>query len=175
MNPGITKTTRLRQLFYIAVVSVLLSSCWENPKPGQYDTIALEDLLIEQKLKNQEREFSFLDSISNMWGWEVEKLTGGVLVERFQHGEVAPVLDLEELQVSISLVNGNHCFSSDSLLIAKGYYDGALVFEELSAILNPGDSCRALVPSEMGFGIKGVPGVVPPGAMLLVKAKKLAR
>ena len=165
----------MRKLCYIAVVSVFLSSCWENPKPGKYDIVTLEELLIEQKLKNQEREYAILDSISNSWGWDVEKLTGGILVERCQSGEVASVLDLEVLQVSIALVNGNHCFSNDSLLITKGYYDGALVFEELSKILNPGDSCRALVPSEMGFGIKGVPGVVPPGAMLVVEAKKLAR
>jgi len=165
----------LKRLCYIVVVSVFLSSCWENPKPGKYDTVALKDLLIEQKLKHQDREHAFLDSISNSWGWHVEKLTGGILVERYQSGEVAPILDLEVLQVSIALVNGNHCFSNDSLLISKGYYDGALVFEELSKILNPGDSCRALVPSEMGFGIKGVPGVVPPGAMLVVEAKKLAR
>ena len=65
-----------------------LSSCWENPKPGKYDTVALEDLLIEQKLKHQEREYEFLDSISNSWGWDVEKLTGGVLVERYHNGEV---------------------------------------------------------------------------------------
>ena len=165
----------MKRLCYIVVVSVFLSSCWENTKPGKYDTIALEDLLIEQKLKNQEREYAFLDSISKSWGWNVDKITGGILVERYDVDEVGGDLDVEVLSVNVDLVNGNHCFSDDSLLIEKGYYDGALVFEELSKILNPGDSCRALVPSDMGFGIRGVHGLVPPGAMLVVEVKKLAR
>ena len=74
------------------------------------------------------------------------------------------------LSVEVSLVNGNHCYSNDSLYLIIDHYDGPEAFNEIAKHIGIGDSCSALVPSAMGFGIKGVPGVVPPGAMIQINA-----
>ena len=90
------------------------------------------------------------------------------------HGRKRNAIDDEIVfDIKVSLINGKECFSFDSLQFVVGHYSGAKAYEEIARFVSPGDSCRALVPSDLGYGVRGVPGVVPPGAMLLLEIRQL--
>ena len=112
-----------------------------------------------------------IDSLSTAWSWNPDTIIGGILVERIGSSDSFNAKgDTVRLSVDVSLVNGNHCYSNDSLYLIIDHYDGPEAFNEIAKHIGIGDSCYALVPSAMGFGIKGVPGVVPPGAMIQINA-----
>ena len=76
------------------------------------------------------------------------------------------------LKIDVKLANGNHCFSDDSLHLIVDHFDGAQMFNVIAKNISCGDSCRALVPSYIAYGVRGLPGYVPPGAMLLVDVRQ---
>ena len=75
----------------------------------------------------------------------------------------------------MKLANENLCFENDSLKLIVGHYEGPKAIDEIASFISEGDSVHALVPSNMGFGVKGLPGFVPPGAMLLVEVSQPIR
>ena len=162
----------MKIITYIISIAVFLSSCWSNPRPKKdNDPRLIEDSLIDNSADRYERELLILDSISNSWGWKSQTLIGGILL----HNEIDIEGDLNVdgdnvfLEINVSLVNGNHCFASDSIQFTIGNYSGPPMLEEISRNISPGDSVIALVPSNMGYGVRGLQGLVPPGAMLLVE------
>ena len=168
----------MRILSYILLSSVFFVSCWSNPRPKtSSDDVVLEDALRDQTQARFNAEFEILDSLSTSWGWSPDTLVGGVLLQKVvDKNQTANAVDDDvELRVKVSLANGNHCFTNDSLRFSIGHFDGPKVFEEVAKHISPGDSVVALVPSEMGFGVRGYPGLVPPGAMLLIEISQPIR
>tara|TARA_B100000683_G_C12438150_1_gene534798 strand:+ start:691 stop:1194 length:504 start_codon:yes stop_codon:yes gene_type:complete len=166
----------LRISAYILLSSILVS-CWSNPRPkNDTNSITLEDLLLlksEQRIKS---EMLILDSLSQSMGWSAKALSGGILVENIidKEGSLNVDGDTVFMNVNVSLVNGNKCFANDTISLIVDHYDGAPVYNVLAKNMSLGDSCKALVPSDMAYGVRGVPGSVPPGAMLLVEVRQLA-
>ena len=140
------------------------------------NTISLDDALLEQSAARVALETLILDSLSDSWGWSHEILSGGVLLEKINTNEGAfnTSGDTILLNVEVNLVNGNNCFKEDSLFLIIDHYNVSQMFNIIAKRLRSGDSCRALVPSDLGCGVRGIPGVVPPGAMLLVDVNQLA-
>ena len=140
------------------------------------NSITIDEALLLQGTKRYESELLILDSISSSWGWQTESLAGGILMHQEQ--DYGGVLNAEGdtllLSINVFLVNGNQCFTQDSLPLIIGNYDGPPMLDIISRNISQGDSVRALVPSNMGFSLRGIPGVVPPGAMLLLEIKQLA-
>ena len=158
--------------------TIFFISCWANPRPKHVlEDVSLEDVLVDQIQLRLTAEFEILDSLSTAWDWLPETLAGGILLQKLVNTNQAlnEVDDVVELRVKVSLANGNHCFSNDSLVFSLGHFDGPKLFEEIAKQISPGDSINALVPSEMGFGVRGCPGLVPPGAMLLVEISQPIR
>lgn len=157
------------------ILLLCLISCWSNPHPPSGDTrIGAQDLLLINEQRAQ-KERQVIDSLSIAWSWDVDDDAGGVLVDIIERGGGVKNESEDEVlfDIQVSLVNGRECFSFDSLHFVVGHYNGARAFEEIARCLSPGDSCRALVPSDLGYGVRGVPGVVPPGAMLLLEIRQL--
>ena len=166
----------MKHLTYILLSAVLIS-CWSNPRPNNLNnTISLDDALLEQSATRVDLEALVLDSLSDSWGWSHETLSGGVLLEKINANEGAfnTSGDTIVLDVEVSLVNGNNCFKEDSLFMIIDQSNVSQMFNIIAKRMHSGDSCRALVPSDLGYGVRGIPGVVPPGAMLLVDVKQLA-
>ena len=165
----------MKRIAYIISIAIFLSNCWSNPRPKKENNQKLiDDSLIENSVDRYEKELFIIDSISNSWGWESDTLIGGILL----HKEIDVEGDLNAdgdnvfLQLNVSLVNGNHCFKSDSVQFRIGHYNGPAMLEIISKKISLGDSVIALVPSNMGYGVRGLQGLVPPGAMLLVEVSQ---
>ena len=162
----------MRDYVLLIATSILLFSCWSNPRP--VDTInefSTNEVFIKEYIKRNDSEMKIIDSLSTAWSWTPDTIMGGILLERFGTSDSLNVEgDTVRLSVMVSLINGNFCYSNDSLYLIIDHYDGPEAFNEIAKHIGVGDSCSALVPSAMGFGIKGVPGVVPPGAMIQINA-----
>ena len=167
----------MRKLSYILLSALFFNSCWFNPRPNNDENaISIDEALIENSTNRYESELLILDSLSATWGWSPDTLAGGILLhqELDESGSLNTVGDTVLFNAHVLLVNGNECFVQDSLAIIVGHFEGPQMFDEISRKISPGDSIRALVPSNMGFALRGIPGVVPPGAMLLLEIKQLA-
>tara|TARA_B100001564_G_C20250490_1_gene494649 strand:+ start:103 stop:606 length:504 start_codon:yes stop_codon:yes gene_type:complete len=162
----------MRHDVLLIATSILLFSCWSNPRPVDTNNeLSIDDIFIKEHIIRQESEMKIIDSLSTAWSWTPDTIIGGILLERIGSSDSFNVEgDTVRLSVEVSLVNGNHCYSNDSLYLIIDHYDGPEAFNEIAKHIGFGDSCSALVPSAMGFGIKGVPGVVPPGAMIQINA-----
>ena len=133
--------------------------------------LATDEVFIKEHIIRHESEIKIIDSLSTAWSWTPDTIMGGILLERIGNSDsFNSEGDTVRLSVEVSLVNGNHCYSNDSLYLIIDHYDGSKAFNEIAKRIGIGDSCSALVPSAMGFGIKGMPGVVPPGAMIKINA-----
>ena len=162
----------MRYYVLLITTSILLLSCWSNPRPMETNNeLSINEVFIKEHIKRHKSEMKIIDSLSTAWSWTPDTIMGGILVERIGSSDSFNVKgDTVRLSVDVSLVNGNHCYSNDSLYLIIDHYQGPEAFNEIAKHIGFGDSCSALVPSAMGFGIKGVPGVVPPGAMIQIKA-----
>ena len=153
-------------------------SCWSNPTPETHHIPeTLDSVLLDYSERIFQAEIAILDSLSKSWGWQPDTLAGGVLVHTIfdSSNEINSLSDEIMLSIRVKLANGNLCFENDSLKLIVGHYDGPKVFDEIASVISEGDSVNALVPSNMGFGIRGLPGLVPPGAMLLVEVSQSSR
>ena len=164
----------MRYYALLITTSILLFSCWSNPRPVDVNNeLSIDEVFIEKHIKRHESEMKIIDSLSTAWSWTPDTIMGGILLERFGISDSLNVEgDTVRLSVMVSLINGNYCYSNDSLYLIIDHYDGPEAFNEIAKHIGIGGSCSALVPSAMGFGIKGVPGVVPPGAMILINASQ---
>lgn len=153
-------------------------SCWSNPKPKTHHTTeTLDEVLLDYSERRFQAEISILDSLSKSWGWEPDTLAGGILVQTIfdSSNEKNSLSDEIMLRIRVKLANENLCFVNDSLKLIVGHYEGPKAIDEIASFISEGDSVHALVPSNMGFGVKGLPGFVPPGAMLLVEVSQPIR
>ena len=59
---------------------------------NELETVALEDLLLEQNKLHYEKEIAILDSLSTAWNWNPDTLSGGILLERIPSKILLPIL-----------------------------------------------------------------------------------
>jgi hypothetical protein len=123
-------------------------------------------------------ELQIIDSLSVAWGWDTEVIPGGIVYEKVEgspeHVPSVPVIEGETVlwNVNVSLINGVTCFEVDSLQFVLGSASQPSGFEAIASHALRGDSVRAIVPSLQGFGNIGLPGKIPPGALLVLRVRQ---
>ena len=123
-------------------------------------------------------ELQIIDSLSVAWGWDTEVIPGGIVYEKVEaspeHVPSVPVIEGETVlwNVNVSLINGVTCFEVDSLQFVLGSASQPSGFEAIASHALRGDSVRAIVPSLQGFGNIGLPGQIPPGALLVLRVRQ---
>lgn len=153
------------------VVSILLVSCWTNPREDKHEGVSSA---VDSNIKRSQLERALIDSIAHSWGWGDEVLLGGVRYSLVKNSDELNTLDSTVfLNVRVDLINGNPCYTLDTLPVKVGKYAGMQALDELVKIMGANDSVVALVPSDFGHGLAGMPGVVPPAAMLKISAYQL--
>lgn len=132
-----------------------------------------KELVLETAAQRALKERAVIDSVANSWGWSSDELSGGIRYMKYGEGEAVNSIDsLVYLDVYVDLINGNKCYWLDSTEVKVGKYAGIKAIDEISKAMGEGDSIVALVPSDFGHGLTGLPGVVPPGAMLKVSVSQ---
>lgn len=138
----------------------------------------LSNAMLEYNASRLTAELQIIDSLSVTWGWAPVVIPGGIVCEKIvassEDVSSVPVLEGDTVlwDVSVSLINGVSCFSMDALQFVVGSAIQPSGFEAIATNALRGDSVRAMVPSLMGYGIKGMPGKVPPGALLVLHLRQ---
>lgn len=177
------KTANLFTLIATLVVMGVITSCsLKSSKDNGHLSAeerrkALSNAMLDFNAARSLAEFHIIDSLSVAWGWNSDKITGGIVYEKILEGE-SDVSNLVEngdtvvWNIKVSLINGLECYSIPSLKYIVGHSNHPQAFDELATKLQRGDSIRALIPSLMGYGTKGLQGKVPPGALLVIQTSQ---
>ena len=158
----------MRHLFLFPLITVLLVSCWVN-NPSEAESVVGKEDVVATAAERALSERAIIDSVATSWGWGDLVLPGGIRYAKYGHNtKLNSAESLVYLDVYVDLLNGNKCYWLDSIEVEVGKYAGIRAVDEISKVIGLGDSIVALVPSDFGHGLAGLPGVVPPGAMLKV-------
>jgi len=161
--------------------ATFFSSCSSNDVDGnEYKTVkqrrkALSNAMLDFNAARSIAEFQIIDSLAASWNWNSEKMTGGIVYEKIQHPDTSKIVekgDTVSWHIKCSLINGLECYSLPSLRFVVGHSNQPQAFEELALKMHSGDSIRALIPSLMAYGTKGLHGQVPPGALLVLHVRQ---
>ena len=162
------------RLLFISL-SLSLVSCWSNERLDESKGVVNEKVL-ETAADRAQKERAIIDSVATSWGWSDDLLPGGIRYAKYsQNSELNSDSSIVYLDVYVDLLNGNKCYWLDSIEVSVGKYPGIRAIDEISKAIGEGDSLVALVPSDFGHGLTGVPGVVPPGAMLKISVSQQSR
>ena len=170
-------------IFLSALIMTVLSCNTKDRKKDKFDSIeerqkALSNAMLDYNAARLQAELEIIDSLSTAWGWSVEKISGGIVFEKVSdsasQNDMTSVVEGDTVMwdMSASLINGVECFTQDSLQFVVGHSNQPIGFEEIASNILRGDSIRAILPSLMGYGIKGIKGEVPPGALLVLKVRQ---
>jgi hypothetical protein len=183
-SPNNFVSRRSVSVVLFAAISLFILSCNTNDR-SQNEYVSLEVRqgdFSKAKLKyNAARlvaELHIIDSLSVAWGWNTEVISGGIVYEKVEasheHVSSVPVIEGETVlwNVSASLINGVTCFVMDSLQFVVGSASQPSGFEAIASHTLRGDSVRAIVPSLLGYGNEGLPGQIPPGALLVLRLRQ---
>lgn len=168
----------------LAVIALFIQSCDSNDRgQNEYGRVEqhqrdLSNAMLEYNAARMTAELQIIDSLSVAWGWSSEVISGGIVYEKVEasskHLPSVPVFEGDTVlwDVSVSLINGIQCFSLDSLQFVVGSAVQPSGFEAIATKTLRGDSVRAMVPSLMGYGIRGLSGKIPPGALLVLRLRQ---
>ena len=183
-SPNIFESRRSISVVLFAAISLFILSCNTNDR-NQNESGALEErkrdlskAMLEYNAARLIAELQIIDSLSVAWGWDTEVIPGGIVYEKVEaspeHVPSVPVIEGETVlwNVNVSLINGVTCFEVDSLQFVLGSASQPSGFEAIASHALRGDSVRAIVPSLQGFGNIGLPGQIPPGALLVLRVRQ---
>ena len=168
----------------LAVFALAIQSCNSNDRSqSEYGSLEqrqrnLSKAMLEYNAARLAAELQVIDSLSVAWGWTPEVISGGIVCEKIASSSEGlssvPVFEGDTVlwDINVSLINGVSCFSMDSLQFVLGSAIRPSGFEAIATNVLRGDSVRAMVPSLMGYGIKGLPGKIPPGALLVLRLRQ---
>jgi len=183
-SPNNFVSRRSVSVVLFAVIVLIIQSCNTNDR-SQNEYVSLEErqgdfskAKLEYNAARLVAELHVIDSLSVAWGWNTEVISGGIVYEKVEasheHVSSVPVIEGETVlwNVSASLINGVTCFVMDSLQFVVGSASQPSGFEAIASHTLRGDSVRAIVPSLLGYGNKGLPGQIPPGALLVLHLRQ---
>ena len=183
-SPNNFVSLRSVSVVLFAVIVLIIQSCNTNDR-SQNEFGALEErkrdlskAMLEYNAARLIAELQIIDSLSVAWGWDTEVIPGGIVYEKVEgspeHVPSVPVIEGETVlwNVNVSLINGVTCFEVDSLQFVLGSASQPSGFEAIASHALRGDSVRAIVPSLQGFGNIGLPGKIPPGALLVLRVRQ---
>jgi FKBP-type peptidyl-prolyl cis-trans isomerase FkpA len=129
------------------------------------DLVAVNKYLVK---KNQQNIINFV----HRKGWDMKETSTGLWFMIYEHGSGAKAKkgNSISLSYSVSLLDGNLCYNSDSLglktfRIGSGHVESGL--EEAALLLRQGDKARLILPPHLAYGLPGDNNLIPPRSTIL--------
>jgi FKBP-type peptidyl-prolyl cis-trans isomerase FkpA len=110
--------------------------------------------------------------------WKMVQTPTGLRYMLVKKGEGKKILKGDEvrLKFSISLLNGNNVYTSDSLglkVIYPGVSEEETGLQEALLLMNRGDHAKLIVPPHLAYGLLGDLKKIPAGAILVYDVEAL--
>jgi FKBP-type peptidyl-prolyl cis-trans isomerase len=160
-------------IFLILPGIAVFISCGSGPDEAKEggDKEYRESLLEVNKnlVKNEEQK---IEDFIARYNWEMEETGTGLryMIYREGQGRQAEKGEVAEIAFTVSLLNGEVCYSSaeegsKSFLIGQGGVESGL--EEGILLLREGDRAKFIIPSHLAFGLLGDMKKIPAKAVLV--------
>lgn len=166
----------------VAVVTIFLASCGDDPRPGRSTSNLrmMDDTLISYNKGVVRTEDQEINDFAARYGWDVRSTPTGLRYLVYKQGSGPKALQgrIAVVRYQVSLLNGVKVYSSDSLgpkefMIGHGGVEPGL--EEGILLLRTGDRAKFILPSRLAFGLLGDGKRIPPGAALVYDIELVAQ
>lgn len=158
---------------------LLLTSCGEKQNgSGVKSKKQYEESLMEVNKNLVRTEDQKIDDFIQRYHWKMKDTGTGLRywIYREGNGPKAEPGKVAEIAYTVSLLNGEVCYSSDeegpkSFVIGKGNIESGL--EEGILLLKEGDRAKFIIPSHLAFGLLGDMKKIPAKAVLVYDVELL--
>ncbi len=153
--------------------SVIQYSCKETKTTEkQVNSAEYQESLMKVNKKMVKSEDEQIEDYIARYGWKMNKTGTGLryMVYKNGSGQKAEIGKIARINFSVSLLNGDICYTSDSkgpkeFLIGQGGVESGL--EEGILFLKKGDRVKIILPSHLAFGLVGDTDKIPAKAALV--------
>ena len=160
-------------LILLFFFSVFQYSCKENKTTEkQINPAEYKESLMKVNKKLVKSEDEQIEDYISRYGWEMQKTGTGLRYMIYEHGsgQRAETGKIAKINFSVSLLNGNICYTSETkgpkeFLIGQGGVESGL--EEGILFLKKGDRAKIIIPSHLAFGLVGDADKIPAKATLV--------
>jgi len=162
----------------LVVLLILLFSCNQQNTEKQ-DTIPpsnIKESLIEANKKAVKTEEQQINDFIRRVKWKMLETGTGLKYSIYKKGDGEPAVTgkVVEIEYTVSLLNGDLVYSSETLgnkvfTIGKGGVESGL--EEGILLLREGDCAKIILPSHLAFGLMGDQRQIPPKTTLVYDIK----
>ena len=158
---------------------VLLYSCGQPiEQDKKTNSKNLEESLLKANRQLVKSEDQQINDFTNRYGWKMNETGTGLryLVYRNGNGEKVVKGNIVKISYSVSLLNGEVCYSSEKtgnkvFTVGQGGVEAGL--EEGILFLKKGDRAKIILPSHLAFGLVGDGDKIPAKATLVYDVELL--
>ena len=160
-------------IFFAVIVTIISSTCKhkENERTNDKSLFNKKSLIKVNKYLVKKDAEIIRDFVERR-NWNMDTTETGLwyMIYKKGNGKKAKTDKIATINYSIDLLDGSHCYSSDSLCpkkfrIGKGGVESGL--EEGILLLREGDRAKFILPPYMAHGLLGDEKKIPPRAILL--------
>ena len=166
----------IRKTFFYCILSIssiaILGNCYRGDSnietvgtSSKKDLVSVNKFLVK---KNHQNIVNFV----HRKGWDMKETSTGLWYMIYRHGagKAAGSGEVVTFNYSISLLDGQFCYTSDSLgpksfKIGNGHVESGL--EEAILLLHEGDKARLIMPPHLAYGLPGDNNKIPPQSTIL--------
>jgi len=173
----------LRPFFSLCIVILLLFIACNGGHVNNVDDNKQPDYKKNLETANKhltKTEDTEIRDFIKRYGWNMNETGTGLRYMIYSNADMtrnSPEKgSIVKINYSISLINGNLCYTSDStgpkiFEIGKGHAESGL--EEGLMLLNKGDKAKFIIPSHLAFGLQGDMNRIPKRATLVYDVELL--
>ncbi len=179
VHPKLLPFNKLKIFILLFLLSSFFLSCKnEKPSKKQINPAEYKEPLMKVNKKLVKSEDEQIEDYINRYGWNMKKTGTGLryMIYKQGNGQKAETGKVAVIQFTVSLLNGDTCYTSESdeykeFLIGKGGVESGL--EEGILLLKKGDRAKFIIPSHLAFGLTGDMDKIPAKATLVYDIKLL--
>jgi len=179
---GFSRTFKLFPgvILLLTGLSVLAVSCKEETRQARTTDhiLMLDKQVIDYHHQVVRSENEEIGEYINRHQWKMFQTPTGLRYMLVRKGEGKKIIKGDEvrLKFSISLLDGNNVYTSDSLgfkVIYPGVSEEETGLQEALLLMNRGDHAKLIVPSHLAYGLLGDLKKIPAGAILVYDVEVL--
>ena len=155
-------------------------SCKQKPKPvaSEQEIRQYKEPLMNVNKHLVEKDRIRIEKYAERRNWDMQESETGLfyLIDGHGLGEKAKEKDLVTISYSLSLLDGTHCYSTDSLgpeAFVVGHEDVESGLDEGVRLMRKGDKAKLIVPPHLAFGLLGDNDKIPPRSIIVFELEML--
>ncbi len=170
---------KLSTIIFSILIGVLSLSCAEKRKKIHIDENELKEQLMDANKNILRSEFHLIDSFIAKHNYQMKETGSGLRYQIVKEVEATQASAGDEVLIRYKafLLNGELCQESDKEApeqVKLGEAKLVRGLEEAILLMRVGEVARLVVPSHLGYGVRGDGKTVPPASILYYEINLMA-